>query len=510
MPEFLSLCANGTHRFVRRVSTYSLLARIGAFQVLGGLIFLLRTKVMALVLGPDGVGLVSVIDQFVQMVLQLSALAVPFAAIKILSKAHSESAEAFRATYAALLRLLLALGSVGAALGITLISFEPNWVSASLGAHIPLVTVGLLTLPAMILHAFFRNVPAAAMQPLTSAVWDVVTAAVLAGLAIAGIWLLSLPGYFVGQFVGCIVVSVVYYLYLARRFGLSIAGPVSSIRDVLRANHSFVELSLTSYAVAFVTPLAFFIVRATVLENFGVVTAGLLQAAMGISLAINLVLNPLNGLLFTPLVNRGLSASDKLREAMEFQRKLLLPITLVILPPTLFPDLVVAALYSSRFAEAAHVLYWFVLSQAMLQIAGVYTALMIGLDRPKAYAVTMVTGMAANAVLAILLVPALNLLGAGFAAFVSASLVGLGTFWYLHAREGFKIGRAVGFGTLLLFAAIGLAGAFVGIRPSLELPDLLAKSLVCAAMLGFVVRLSFDHDERRAILSRLGAALRRG
>jgi antigen flippase len=489
---------------------YSLFTRISALQVLGGLTFFLRTKVIALVLGPAGVGLVSVIDQFVQMILQLSAFAIPFAAIKILSKAHSESAETFRATYAGLLRLLLILGSVGAALGITLISFRPSWVSPSFVAHIPLVAIGLLAIPAMILHGFFRNVPAAAMQPITSAVWDVITAAILASLAIVGILLFKVPGYFVGALVGCVVVSASYYLYLAHRFGLSMTGRPSSIRGLLKANPSFVELSLASYAVAFVTPFALFIVRATVLESLGIETAGFLQAAIGISLAINLVLGSLNGLVLAPLVNRMLAESKKHREAEEFQRKLLLAIAIVTLPPSLFPDLVVIGLYSSEFVEAAHVLYWFVLSQAMTQIAGVYTALMIGLDRLKAYGVLMVVGTASNAVLAILLVPRLGLLGAGIAAFTSASLLALGTFGYLHAREGFRIGRAAGLGTPLLFAGLGLASAFVGTLPSFGVPNLVAKSLVCVAVLGLVAPLSLGREGRRAMLARLGAAFGRG
>ncbi len=48
--------------------------------MLGGLTFFIRTKVLALVIGPAGISVVSVIDQFVQLVMQLSALAIPFAA----------------------------------------------------------------------------------------------------------------------------------------------------------------------------------------------------------------------------------------------------------------------------------------------------------------------------------------------------------------------------------------------------------------------------------------------
>jgi O-antigen/teichoic acid export membrane protein len=146
----------------------------------------------------------------------------------------------------------------------------------------------------------------------------------------------------------------------------------------------------------------------------------------------------------------------------------------------------------------------------MTQIAGVYTALMIGLDRLKAYGVVMVVGTASNAVLAILLVPRLGLLGAGIAAFTSASLLALGTFGYLHAREGFRIGRAAGLGTPLLFAGLGLASAFVGTLPSFGVPNLVAKSLVCVAVLGLVAPLSLGREGRRAMLARLGAVFGRG
>jgi antigen flippase len=495
--------------FGRRSEMRSLLTRIGALQVLGGLIFFLRTKVIALVLGPSGVGVVSVIDQFVQLMLQLSALAIPFAAIKVLSKAHSESTETFRATYAGLLRLLLILGSIGAGLGIGLIALRPSWASGSLAAHAPLVAIGLLALPAMILHGFFRNVPAAALRPITSAVWDVATAAIMTAFVIAGIMLFSVLGYFVGALVGCVLVSLSYYLYLAHRFGLSIAGRPISVRGLLRDNPSLVDLSLASYVGSFVTPLALLVVRAMVLENFGVATAGLLQAAIGISLAINLVLNPLNGLVLTPLVNRMIAQTTKHREAEEFQKRLLFAIAIIALPPILYPDLVVIVLYSHEFVEAAHAVPWFVLSQAMIQIGGVYNVLMIGLDRLWGYAVVMVVGTAVNVALAIILVPPLGLLGAGIAAFASASLLALGTFGYLHAREGFRIGRAAGLGTLLLFVGLGLAGVFVGTLPSFGVPNLVAKSLICVAVLGLVVPLSLGREARRAMLARLGATFGR-
>jgi PST family polysaccharide transporter len=487
-----------------------LFTQIGTLQLVGGLVLFVRTKVSALVLGPAGVGVVSVVDQFVQLMLQLSTFAIPFAAIKVLSKAHSESAEAFRATYAALVRLLLVLGSIGASLGMVLIAFQPSWLNTSMVGYTPLVTIGLLGLPAVILHGFFRIVPAAAMRPITSAVWDVVSAAIMAGAIIVGILLLREIGYFVGTLVGAVVVSASYYLYFTRRFGLSNTGPPTSVRGLLKGNPSFVKLSFTSYFLAFATPLALFIVRATVLDHFGEATAGFLQALIGISLAMTFVLSPLNGLLLAPLVNRTLPENEKRRETEAFQKKFLLVTTAVSLPLVLFPDLAVIALFSAQFVEAANTLYWFVLSQATIQIVGVYTALMIGLDLLTAYGAIMAVAPVANAALAILLVPRLGLVGAGIAALTSTSLLALTAFGYLHTRAGFRVGRAAGLGMLLLFVGLALGGAFVGTRSSLEVPNLVAKLLVGVTVLGLVAALSLDRDERRAVLARLGAASRRG
>src|SRR6185369_12443893 len=105
---------------------YWLFTRIGALQLVGALAYVARAKIGALVLGPGGVGLVSIIDQFVLLMLQLFAFAIPFTAVKILSKTHSESTESFKAAYAGLLRLLLILGSISTAVGIAVILLRPN------------------------------------------------------------------------------------------------------------------------------------------------------------------------------------------------------------------------------------------------------------------------------------------------------------------------------------------------------------------------------------------------
>jgi hypothetical protein len=140
---------------------YSLFTRIAALQLAGAL-GLRRTREgrRARARSPGAVGLVSVIDQFVLLMLQLFAFSIPFASVKVLSKAHSQS-NSFKAAYSAIMQLLLVLGSIGAGVGMVTFVVSPGWVSTSLADHTALVGIGLLAIPATILHAFFRNVPAA-------------------------------------------------------------------------------------------------------------------------------------------------------------------------------------------------------------------------------------------------------------------------------------------------------------------------------------------------------------
>ena len=98
-------------------------------------------------------------------------------------------------------------------------------------------------------------------------------------------------------------------------------------------------------------------------------------------------------------------------------------------------------------------------------------------------------------------------LGAGIAAFTSASVLALISFSYLRAPNS---PRAVALGTLMLFIGLALAGAFVGTRPSFEIGTLFIKLSVCVVLLAFTVPVSLDRSERHVFLARLGTVFGNG
>ena len=76
------------------------LLSIGFIQVLIILVNIGRAKVLSMLLGPAGFGIVSTIDQVVLSSVQLGGFAIPFIALKFLSHAHSESHDRLAITFA--------------------------------------------------------------------------------------------------------------------------------------------------------------------------------------------------------------------------------------------------------------------------------------------------------------------------------------------------------------------------------------------------------------------------
>ena len=83
------------------------LISIGAIQLLIMFVALVRAKVLSVLLGPSGFGVVSTIDQATLTAMQLAHLSLPFTALKFMSRRHSDGHDAFERTYASFSRALL-------------------------------------------------------------------------------------------------------------------------------------------------------------------------------------------------------------------------------------------------------------------------------------------------------------------------------------------------------------------------------------------------------------------
>lgn len=386
---------------------------IGVLQVVVVLINMVRTKLVAVILGPQGVGVIGVVDQLVQIVLYVSTLSLPFAAVRFLSRAHSDGPDAFRNSYATFLRTLLALTTVGFGLGGVVAWFRPELLGPELANYRAFLIPAMVAVPAMACQGLFSNVLAAALRTHAAAIMTVVIAVALTSSSFIGVTTGGILGLYWANLVATLAVTVGIAAYLWKSLDLRpwVAG--QGIRQELKRNPDIVMFALTFYANSIIYTLSFFAARYSILSSFGETEAGLLQAGIAVFTSLNLVLGRATGLYLMPLVNRRIPTDEKLRATRDFERKHWLIVLFAAMPIVLFPHWLLVVLFSPSFLAIGGVVTLFAIAQCLQLMSGNYETLLIGLDDLRVYGFLSILGHAAVAAFAWLLAPAYGLVGVG-------------------------------------------------------------------------------------------------
>lgn len=410
---------------------------IGGFQVLMIVAGVARLKAIAVLLGPEGVGVMSLVDQVVLFVMQASVVSIPFAVLTFLSRAYREGRDAFARSYLGFLQLLVMLTLTGTAIALALV-IGGGVLSAQLFGYRPLLIVGLLSVPTLALRAFLINVLAAAQQARASSVLALVNALALLAATVVGISIGGLAGLYWGNLVTGILVVGGLLGYAHRRLQLPLFSRTARFREELKGRPELVPFCLTYYLVPFTPTLAWLIARHAVIEHFGETEAGLFQGAIGLATALSMVMAPVNYLLFLPTVNRQADRAQQFHDAVEYQRKLVIMLSLLAMPLVLFPRWTLIAVYSAAFSAAAPYVHVLVLAEVLLLLAGVYQALIVGLDDVRAYTLVYLGGYVWLGVLSWLVAPHYGILGVSVVAITASALMLVMARARLQAKHGFR------------------------------------------------------------------------
>jgi len=453
---------------------------IGILQALAMVFQLARSKVVAVTLGPSGVGAISLVDHVAALVAQIATFSLPFAAVKFLSAAHSTDRRAFGDLFAALARALLLFSTAGTIVAIGVLLGWPAVLGRELSQYTDVAILAIVAIPAANLFALLTNAMAAAERVRASALYGAANAAAIAVGCALGALLAGLRGYYLGNIAAMLAVVGGGLLYLDRRESVSLTRKRADLLGELRRHPQVVAFAASLYVISFALPVAHLIARYAVLEAQGLAAAGLLQASMALGLALFTVMRQSNALLLTPAMNRARPAEEKFRHAADYLRVLSLVVAMLAAPLVLFPQWWLPLLYSRAFLAAAAYAYLFVLAQTIQLFAGVNLALIVGLDHIGAQVWITLCGLAGLALVAWWLVPHLGIAGVGVAMIFNGALVFSLSAWQLWVRHGFVIHRAAGwlpFATTLLIA---VAGAFAARMPEITTASIVCKFAFCA------------------------------
>lgn len=331
----------------------------GGSQIVTILIGIIRAKIVALLIGPAGIGIIGIYQSVIEMIRTGSGLGIDTGAIREIARDNNANDK----------NLLLRT-----------ISIFNRWFHAT--ALLGLITSIILCYP-ISLWAFDSTEFAMPVALLSICVYLITIttgkAVVLQGmrkisyLAQATIWgglvglIISIPLFYFLKLDGIILTfiagSLVLYFctdFYYRKLNIETVG--ISNNEAFKAGISTLKLGLFIVIAGIINTVSMFLIRAFLNRNLGIDAAGLFQSAWAITnVYLGLILKSM-GSDFFPRLSAIANDRNAVKTLVNEQSYVVLIIALpIIVGMLLFSDFALSVLYSSKFTEASAVLQWQIL-----------------------------------------------------------------------------------------------------------------------------------------------------
>jgi PST family polysaccharide transporter len=348
---------------VGKVSSYGQILRsssiAGGAQAVSLVLGMVRNKLVALILGPTGVGLIGLYDSVISTVGTLSGLGVGASGVRQVAEAHGSGDNVrLGRTAKALRRISWATGLLGLLLMVVLSQPLSQWAFGGRGHATSIAILGLALLFSALANGYTALVRGtrrigdlARMQILSSLAGLVISVGLYTGLGERGI----VPVLLVSA-----ILSLGFAGWFARR--IELAQVVLDWRSTLQEAWGFVRLGLAFVLSGLIVAGVGLTTRAWILRDLGIQANGLYQAAWSISGAFAGFVLAAMGMDFYPrltAVAKDHNAVNRLvSEQTEVGMLLALP---GLLATIVFSPWIIRLLFSQEFREAADLLPWFAL-----------------------------------------------------------------------------------------------------------------------------------------------------
>lgn len=481
------------------------LLTIGGLQLATMVVMLVRTKGLALVLGPEGVGLMAVVDKLLAVVAQTISLSLPFAALRFLPELCQTDR---RACYEAIRAMALTLGALAlmATAGGALIALmQPQWLGsqwARLAATQPwLLVCAFLSLPALVFAPFIQNAFAGTLRHRSAMLFGLAHAGVQAFIGLAGALVAGLTGLYLSYAGAALALFAPALARVAKAVRPTPAPPLGGWRGALPPTR-YLRFAVAMFALSVVAPLAALYAHYEVLKHHGAVAAGWMQSAIGISLAVRGVLGAAHSVYLTPGVNNLGDWPERMRWAARFQNLWCLLAGVLVPPVLLLANLAIVVLYAPAFLPATSFVHLFVLVEVVTMLAGTWQAIIVAADRIAFHVAQNLTAQLIYVAVVWFCIPRWGIAGAAWGALASQAFLFVATSAYLALRMGLRPPWRTAALIAYLLAMLVVAGRFGAQGTAFTAPGLGMAAAVYG--LGTVGLLAFLRaDERRQLAAML-------
>lgn len=334
-------------------------AIVGGAQAIEILIRMIRVKVVAMLLGPSGVGLIGIFQSTIEFVQKLSGLGISSSGIRQVAEAQgSGDFDRLGRTVKILMRACLITGIFGWLITLILAQYLSIWTFGNSERAWAFSILGSVVL----INIFFEGQKAllqgtrrikdlAQVMVFSAAVGTIISVILYAWLGEAGI-LIALPA--------VAAINLAFSWWFAHRVALPKV--VMNLRETIKEAYPMIALGLAFMWAGILTAGVAFMTRSLIIRGLGIDAAGIYQAAWGISgLFAGFILNAM-GKDFYPRLTAVADKNDRVNQFVNEQIEVGVLIALPGLLATLaFSPWVIQIFYTAKFMQASEMLPWFVL-----------------------------------------------------------------------------------------------------------------------------------------------------
>ena len=439
---------------------------IGGAQGLNLLIGMVRTKLVALLLGPSGVGLVGLYQSATALLGTLAGLGITKSGVRqIAEAAGSGDEERVGRTVCVLRRTCWLTGFLGMVLTVALARPLSVWTFGNGERAVPMAILGLTFLLGSIsggqmslIQGFRRISDLARLQVWSAAASTIISIGLYGWLGERGI-------------VPVLLVSALLNLGLSWWFARRVAVPAARVtwgetfteaRGLIGLGLAFMWSGLLAAAVTLAT-------RAMILRGFGMEANGIYQAAWGISgLFAGFILGAM-GADFYPRLTEAAHDNCEVNRLVNEQTEVGMLLALPGLLGTLvFSPLVIRIFYSAKFTEAAELLPWFLLGVWGRVVSWPLGYIQLAKGAARWFAVTETVFSLLHLGMVWAGLRGVGLKGAAVAYAALYGLYILGMLWAAARLSDFRWSRSVAL--LFLAAASAVVATFILMKFAPDLP----------------------------------------
>jgi O-antigen/teichoic acid export membrane protein len=438
-------------------------ALIGASSVATVALGVVRTKAMAVLLGPAGVGLFGLYGSIAELTQSVAGMGVNSSGVRQIAAAvGSGDTDRIARTAAVLRRTSLILGALGA---LWLVVFSREISTLTFGSDHRATGVALLSV------AVLLRLVAAGQAALIQGMRRI------ADLAMLGVWgalggtIVTIPAvYLLGEngvvpsLVAVAATSIVTSWWYSRR--VRIPAAAMTLSELWPEAAPLLKLGFAFMASGLLTIGAAYVIRITVLRTLGIEAAGLYQAAWAVGgLYVAFILQPM-GADFYPRLTAAAANHPECNRLVNEQTHvgLLLAGPAAIATLTAAP-LVIVLLYSSAFLPAVELLRWFCLGMALQVITWPVGFIVLAKGEQRLFLLIDLAWTLVHVGLAWAFVRSYGVNGAGIAFFGSYIFHGLVVYPLGRRLTGFRWSSEIRRSGLLFLVLIAAAFSAFAVLP---------------------------------------------